>query len=80
MARPLTPEELLHPVPADIEIAQAAHPAPIAAIAASLGLAESDYDPHGHLKVLAGDQCGRGKSCAGGADARAVSTRGRRRC
>ena len=51
MPRIITPAELRAPVPADIEIAQAAVNVPIADVAAELGLESDDIDPHGHLKA-----------------------------
>jgi formate--tetrahydrofolate ligase len=39
------------PVPSDIEIAQAATPRPIAAVAAELGLGPEDILPYGHTKA-----------------------------
>ena len=43
--------DLVSPVPADIEVAQAATPSNIKAIAAACGLAEADYEPYGHYKA-----------------------------
>ena len=43
--------DLITPVPADIDVAQAAKTLPIKVIAASCGLSESDYEPYGHYKA-----------------------------
>lgn len=45
--RPRVELKVQHPVPSDIEIAQAATPLPIAAIADALGLAPGDYNQYG---------------------------------
>ena len=45
------PLNVVTPTPADIDIAQAATPVPIAQIAERLGLGPDDYEPHGHLKA-----------------------------
>jgi len=47
----LTEKELKSPVPADIDVAQAAVPQHIREIAADLGLSESDYDQYGPGKA-----------------------------
>ena len=42
---------LISPVPADIDVAQAAPVVPIKTIAAACGLTEEDYEPYGHFKA-----------------------------
>lgn len=42
---------LVSPVPADIDVAQAATVVPIRTIAAACGLTEADYEPYGHYKA-----------------------------
>ena len=43
--------ELKSPVPADIDVAQAATVVPIRTVAAACGLTEADYEPYGHYKA-----------------------------
>lgn len=49
--KPLEPSSLKSPVPADIDVAQAIAPAPIAEVAASLGLEDGDYEAYGAAKA-----------------------------
>lgn len=48
-------QNLISPVPSDIDIAQSIPPLPIKDIAAGVGLTDDDYDMHGKYK---------GKVCA----------------
>jgi formyltetrahydrofolate synthetase len=45
------PLQIVTPTPPDIEIAQAVTCRPITEIAAKIGLADNDYEPHGHDKA-----------------------------
>ena len=47
---------LVSPVPADIDVAQAATVVPIRTIAAACGLTEADYEPYGHYKAKISDK------------------------
>jgi len=47
---------LVSPVPADIDVAQAATLVPIRHIAAACGLTEEDYEPYGHYKAKINDK------------------------
>lgn len=47
-ARPLRAEELLDPVPSDIEVAQSRGPLPISDIAAAAGILPAELHPVGH--------------------------------
>lgn len=60
----MAPLKIETPTPADITIAQSVTPAPIAEIAARLGLSSDDYEPQGHVKA---------KVCVGGAAAPQVA-------
>ena len=50
----MAPLKIETPTPADIVIAQSVKPAPIAEIAARLGLSDEDYEPQGHVKAKVG--------------------------
>eukprot|EP00230_Micromonas_polaris_P001517 CAMPEP_0119210418 /NCGR_PEP_ID=MMETSP1327-20130426/2225_1 /TAXON_ID=38833 /ORGANISM="Micromonas pusilla, Strain RCC2306" /LENGTH=646 /DNA_ID=CAMNT_0007207427 /DNA_START=215 /DNA_END=2155 /DNA_ORIENTATION=+ len=49
---------LISPVPADIDVAQAAAVVPIKTIAAACGLGEDDYEPYGHFKAKISEKVG----------------------